>query len=70
MTTLRTSGKIDASGLLHIEVPTQLAPGNVDVTVVINADPNGNGKQHFSGIVGKLNWRGDAVAEQRRLRDE
>jgi hypothetical protein len=27
-------------------------------------------KYDFSDIVGKLQWKGDAVAEQRRLRDE
>ncbi|MFZ4477481.1 MAG: hypothetical protein ACOYPR_19965 [Saprospiraceae bacterium] len=27
-------------------------------------------KYDFSDLAGKLQWRGDAVAEQRRLRDE
>jgi hypothetical protein len=33
-------------------------------------DQNGSGKYDFSDIAGKLSWRGDAVAEQRRIRDE
>jgi len=27
-------------------------------------------KYDFSDLIGKLQWRGDAVAEQRRMRDE
>lgn len=37
------------------------------------AAPAKNGwqpKYDFSDLAGKLQWRGDAVAEQRRLRDE
>lgn len=29
-----------------------------------------NPNYDFSDLVGKLEWKGDAVAEQRRLRDE
>ncbi len=29
-----------------------------------------NPKYDFSDLAGKLQWRGDAVAEQRRMRDE
>jgi len=40
------------------------------VIVVINPDQNGSRQYDFSDIAGKLSWRGDAVVEQRRLRDE
>ncbi|HMB96399.1 MAG TPA: hypothetical protein VKK61_10200 [Tepidisphaeraceae bacterium] len=70
MTTLHASTKVDAQGRLHIDVATQLAPGEVQVIVVINPDQNGSRQYDFSDIAGKLSWRGDAVVEQRRLRDE
>jgi hypothetical protein len=43
---------------------------------VVNAEkvaPNGKATKpnyDFSDLAGKLEWKGDAVAEQRRLRDE
>lgn len=44
MTTMRTNAKVDANGRLHIDVPTQLAPGEVQVIVVIDPDQNGSKK--------------------------
>ena len=38
-----------------------------------NVAPNGKAfkpNYDFSDLAGKLEWKGDAVAEQRRLRDE
>jgi hypothetical protein len=67
---MRTNAKVDANGRLHIDVPTQLAPGEVQVIVVIDPDQNGSKKYDFTDLAGKLSWRGDAVAEQRRIRDE
>ena len=39
---------------------------------VVKQTPYGSGKPifDFSDLAGKLQWKGDAVEEQRRLRDE
>jgi hypothetical protein len=68
---LEVRGQIGADGHLHVDVPTSLPPGTADVAITIRAaDSNGNGKYDFSDLVGRLEWRGDAVAEQRMIRDE
>lgn len=73
MEVLKLTTKIDESGYLRLNIPTQLAAMEVNVVVVVN--PVGvNGKQlpgyDFSALVGRLTWQGDAVATQRALRDE
>jgi len=67
---LRVQGRIDHDGHLRLDVPTQLRAG--DVEVIVNIQPsNGTAAPiDFSDLVGRLKWRGDAVAEQRELRDE
>ncbi len=70
MTTVKTSASVDNDGHLRVDVPTQLPPGQVDVVLVIDTDPTPRRTYDFSDVAGKLNWRGDAVAEQRSLRDE
>jgi hypothetical protein len=68
---LKVHGKIDADGHLRLDVPTSLPAGEADVILTINENnESSERKQDFSDLVGKLEWRGDALAEQRRLRDE
>jgi hypothetical protein len=64
---------IDSSGHLHLDIPTQLAPGAVNVVLVVSAIspvPSQKPNYDFSDLAGKLTWQGDAVAMQRMLRDE
>ncbi len=64
---------IDADGHLRLDVPTQLAPGQVELILVIQPseqDVSQSKCYDFSDLAGKLNWQGDAVAEQRSLRNE
>ncbi len=46
--------------------------GEVPVIVTFLEEPEEENvqKYDFSDIVGKLKWKGDAVAEQRAIRDE
>lgn len=68
---IKVHGKIEADGHLRLDVPTSLPAGDADVTITVNpSDEPGHSKQDFSALIGKLEWRGDALAEQRRLRDE
>jgi len=54
---------------VSVEVPREFASFSCRVTVVPLQEVR---KQtfDFSDLAGKLTWAGDAVAEQRRLRDE
>ncbi len=73
MEILKLTTKIDESGYLNLNIPTQLAAVEVNVVVVLNP-VSLEGKQQpnydFSDLVGRLTWRGDAVEMQRNLRDE
>ncbi|MEH2195078.1 MAG: hypothetical protein V7K98_20895 [Nostoc sp.] len=64
---------IDASGHLHLDIPTELAPGQVNIVVVLNPvalDRTQKSDYDFSDLAGKLLWEGDGLAMQRVLRDE
>ncbi len=64
---------IDAWGHLHLDIPTELAPGQVNIVVVLNPvalDRTQKSDYDFSDLAGKLLWEGDGLAMQRVLRDE
>ncbi|MEH2215245.1 hypothetical protein [Nostoc sp.] len=64
---------VDASGHLHIDIPTQLAPGQVNIVVVLNpvaSDKTQKSDYDFSDLAGKLVWEGDALTMQKVMRDE
>ncbi|MEH1946245.1 MAG: hypothetical protein V7K77_04675 [Nostoc sp.] len=72
MEVLKLTTKIDESGYLNLNIPTQLAAVEVDIVVVLNPISSEEKQLNydFSDLVGRLTWRGDAVAMQRDLRDE
>ncbi len=72
MQVVKVKGEIDARGYLRLELPTQLPAGPIELVIVLGSVPQqGNGlKYDFVDLSGKLSWQGDAVAMQRRLRDE
>jgi hypothetical protein len=57
-----------------IEIPPQycqLYSKHMRVIILVAEKPKAkNQKYNFSDIAGKLEWQGDAVQEQRRIRDE
>lgn len=64
---------VDALGNLHLDIPTQLAPGQVNIVVVLNPVASNKIQKSdydFSDLAGKLLWKGDALAMQKMLRDE
>ena len=73
MEVLKLTTTIDESGYLNLNIPTQLAAGEVNIVVVLYPVAS-DGKQKpsydFSDLVGQLTWQGNAVAMQRTLRDE
>ena len=67
---LKVHGRIESDGRLRLDVPTQLPPGEADVALTIESNEiTGNHRHDFSDLAGRLKWRGDAVAEQRGIRD-
>ncbi|KYC35619.1 hypothetical protein WA1_07320 [Scytonema hofmannii PCC 7110] len=73
MQVLTLTDKIDSDGHLRLDVPTEFPEGNVEIALVINpniqrkSEPK---KYDFSDLAGKLTWQGNAVTNQRSLRDE
>jgi hypothetical protein len=68
---LKVQGQIESNGHLHLDVQTQLPAGEANVVLTISSsnEPKNNGR-NFSDLAGRLVWRGDPVAEQRRVRNE
>lgn len=54
-----------------IELPENYQNKKLEVIVLtVEDDKEVKKKYDFSDLYGKLDWQGDAVAEQRKLRDE
>lgn len=71
MQVVKTKGEVGADGRLRLDVPVELPAGAVELVLVVGSTPQPNGSQYnFAEIVGKLQWQGDALEEQRKLRDE
>ena len=71
MQVVKTKGEVGLDGRLRLDVPVQLPAGAVELVLVVGSAPRPNGqKYNFTDVVGKLQWQGDAVEEQRKLRDE
>jgi hypothetical protein len=73
MEVLQLTTTVDAEGNLHLDIPTKLAPGEVNIVLVLNpirVNTTQTPKYDFSNLVERLTWQGDAVAMQRTLRDE
>lgn len=79
MITINVKKKTNAKGRLVIDVNTRLIEMDVDVVLVIQekeTKPNSKSSQkekdkfNFSDLYGKLEWKGNALAEQRKIRAE
>ena len=75
METLRITAMPGKRGRVIINIPPNLRSKKLDMVVVINESLSAEGnktinKFDFSGLTGRLRWKGNAVKEQRRLRNE
>jgi hypothetical protein len=79
MITINLKQKTKKNGHLVIDVPTTLIDKNVDIVLVIqekeetslkNIEDRKTKKYDFSHLYGKLEWKGDALAEQKKIRSE
>jgi hypothetical protein len=61
----------NATTPLMIELPESYQNKKVEVIILpLEEKKEPPEKYDFSDLIGKLEWKGDALAEQRRLRDE
>lgn len=68
---LKTKGEVGPDGRLRVDIPAELPEGTIELVLVLGSNPPSNGARYdFSEVVGRLQWKGDAVREQRLLRDE
>lgn len=71
-TTVQILGAIDQRGHLHLDVPTALPAGDVNVTVVIASlsSPRKKNPKRALRYAGTLNWKTDPMEIQREMRSE
>jgi len=75
MITINLQQKTQVNGHLILDVPTTFIDKNVEVVLVIHekedvVEISGKKKFDFSDLYGKLEWKGDAFAEQKKIRSE
>ena len=71
MQVVKAKGEVGPDGRLRLDVPVELPAGAVELVLVLGSAPKPNGaKYNFAELVGALEWQGDALEEQRKLRDE
>jgi hypothetical protein len=81
MITISLKQKTKKNGHLVLDVPTSLKEKDVEILLVIQEQNDTipetagkekmkKGKYDFSNLYGKLEWKGDALAEQKKLRSE
>jgi hypothetical protein len=68
--TLQISTRTDLDGHLRLDVPIARSPVDLSVIIVMNPLPTRKDRYDCSDLAGRLRWRGDAVKEQRALRDQ
>lgn len=69
MNPLKLKGHIGRDGHLRLDIPTKLQPGDVEVVLILNPQDESRARYDFADLAGQLSWEGDALAEQRKLRD-
>ena len=69
MKTLQINTKTDADGHLRLDIPTTMPSANLSLLLVWSREGEGP-KSRIADLVGRLQWRGDAVAVQQQLRSE
>ncbi len=63
--------KTGNDGQLHLNIPLKVTNATVEVTVVLNILPNKKPDYYdFTDLAGQLHWKGDALIEQRKIRND
>jgi len=58
------------NGRITIAVPEEYVNEELEVTIRPLNSTDNKKKYDFSDLIGKLQWKGDALDEQKKLRDE
>jgi len=58
------------SNKLSIQLPPDMVDTDIEVVIMPLREEPRNKPYDYTSLAGKLQWRGDAVKEQRKLRDE
>jgi len=67
---VKSEGEVGAEGRLRPDVPAELPAGAVEPVLVVGNAPQPNGEKYSSSdVVEKPEWPGDALGEQRKLRN-
>jgi hypothetical protein len=70
MTAIRKIIRIENT-TLQFEVPKNYQGRDVEIIILpLEKKKKKKTRYDFSDLIGKLHWKGNAVAEQRKLRDE
>ncbi len=65
------NAEIHGSKLTWLDTPPQLLSHQRVVIALADSKPTASTHRYdFSDLIGRLKWRGDAVAEQRAIRNE
>ena len=71
MKTLQISTRTGPDGHLRIDMPLARPAAELSVIIVMEGGTSPRKCQYdCSDLAGRLRWRGDAVGEQRKLRDQ
>lgn len=70
MEVIRLRQATDSNGNLALSIPTVQKNCMVEIVIVITPDEIKQKKPILEKNFGKLQWEGDALSEQRRLRNE
>ncbi|MDU9049318.1 MAG: hypothetical protein Q3M30_10725 [Candidatus Electrothrix sp. Rat3] len=66
MEIVKLTTTVNATGRLHIDIPTRLSPGKVQAVLVLHPVAASDRHYDFSDLAGQLSWKGDAVAVHKK----
>jgi len=69
MQVVKTKGEVGRDGRLQLGAGHSGLGAGKEPPAKPNVAPPNAPKYAFAGLVGKLEWQGDAIEEQRKLRD-
>ncbi len=71
MKIIKITTKSDQNGYLKLDISTPFPSQQIELVVALNAlSPEKKTRYRFSDLSGKLEWSGDPLLEQQRLRNE
>lgn len=69
MKTFKLETQTDANGNLLLDLKTDFKSKKMEVLIVVQ-ETDKTSKYNFTNLIGKLEWDGDPLAEQKKIRAE